>query len=101
MRQSRLSLASAKSAARNSALDAHVVELFLLGAQTSFDVAQTLSVGQLSEGHAEVLVETRKAFDLVSSSIARDATAKRRARQMLGGTCANTNLLKFMDAPYE
>src|SRR5262249_10261619 len=72
-----------QGAARNQALDAHVVQLARLCAQARFDVAQTVSIGQLSERHAEVLVETRKALDLVRSAIARDATAKRGQRQML------------------
>ena len=69
--------------ARNPAVDAHVVQLARLRAQARFDIAQTFPVGQLSERHAEVLVETRKALDLVRSAIARHATAKRRQRQML------------------
>ena len=72
-----------QSTARNPALDAHVVELARLCAQAGFDVAQTVSIGQLSECHAEVLVETGKALDLVRSAIARHATAKRGQRQML------------------
>ena len=72
-----------QSTARNPALDAHVVELARLRAQARFDVAQTFSIGQLSKGHAEVLVETGKALDLVRSAIARHATAKRGQRQML------------------
>ncbi len=72
-----------QSTARNPALDAHVVELARLCAQAGFDVAQTVSIGQLSECHAEILVETGKALDLVRSAIARHATAKRGQRQML------------------
>ena len=54
-----------QSAARDPALDAHVVELALLRAQARFDVAQTFSISQLRKRHAEVLIETREAFDLV------------------------------------
>ncbi len=72
-----------QGAARYSALDAHVVELARLRAQTRFDVAQAFSIGQLSKRHAEILIETRKAFDLVAPAVARHATAKRRQRQML------------------
>jgi len=49
-----------------------------------FDVAQALSISQLRKRHAEVLVETRKTFDLVGSAIARHATAKCREWQVLG-----------------
>ena len=41
---------------------AQVIELGLMGAQASFDVAKTLAVSQLSEGHAEKLIEMRKGF---------------------------------------
>ena len=73
-----------QGAARYSALDTHVIELLLLGAQARFDVAQAFSVGQLSKRHGEVLVETRKAFHLVGACVARHASAKRRERQVLG-----------------
>ena len=36
-----------------------------LRTQARFDVAQALAIGQLGEGHAEVLVETREPLDLV------------------------------------
>jgi hypothetical protein len=61
-----------------------VVELALLGPQTRFDVAQALSVGQLRKRHAEVLNETREAFDFVAAAVACHTTAKRGQRQMPG-----------------
>ena len=63
-----------QSAARHPALDAHVVQLVRLRAQTRFDVAQTFSIGQLSKGQAQILVEAGKTLDLVLSAIARHAT---------------------------
>lgn len=39
-----------------------VIELGLMGAQASFDVAQILAVSQLCKGHAEKLIEMRKGF---------------------------------------
>ena len=83
MHQSRL-VGTGQSATRNSALDSHVVELGLLGTQAGFDVAQALSISQLSKGHAEVLIETRETLYLVASAVARYATAKCGQRQMPG-----------------
>jgi len=60
-----------------------VVQLARLRTQTRLDVEQTLSIGQLSKGHAKILIEARKALDLVFSAIGRNATTKRRQRQML------------------
>jgi len=54
-----------------------------LHTQTRFDVAQALAIGQLREGHAEVLIETREPLDLVLAGIPRDAAVKRVQRQML------------------
>jgi len=70
-------------AARNPALDVHVVQLARLCAQARFDVAQALAIGQLGKGHAEILLEAGKALELVLSTTASDATAKRRQRHML------------------
>ncbi len=39
---------------------AQMVELGLVGAQTCFDVAQTLTVSQLCESHAQKLIEMRE-----------------------------------------
>src|SRR4030043_56430 len=47
-------------ASRNSAPDPCVIKLGLHGSQACFDIAKTLPVGQLSEGHAKELIETRK-----------------------------------------
>ena len=51
-------------------------ELGALGAQTGFDISQTLAVGELRERHAQVLIETGKALDLVVAVIARDAATE-------------------------
>ena len=37
-----------------------MIEFGLVSAQTGFDVAQTLAVCQLREGHAEKLIEMRE-----------------------------------------
>jgi hypothetical protein len=54
-----------------------------LHTQTRFDVAQALAIGQLREGHAKVLVETRESLDLVLARIAHNGSVKRVQRQML------------------
>lgn len=65
------------------AAKSQVIELGALHTQTRFDVAQALAIGQLREGHAEVLVETRESLDLVLAGIAHDAAVKRVQWQML------------------
>jgi len=69
--------------ARNGAAKSQVIELGALHTQTRFDVAQALAIGQLREGHAEVLIETREPLDLVLAGIPHDAAVKRVQRQML------------------
>jgi hypothetical protein len=69
--------------ARHGAAKSQVIELGALHTQTRFDVAQALSISQLREGHAEVLVETRKPLDLVLAGITHDTAVKRVQRQML------------------
>ena len=57
----------------DSATDARVVEFGLLGAQTDLYVAQAFAIGQLREGHAQILIEILEALDRVTAPIARDA----------------------------
>lgn len=53
---------------------AHAVKFRLVGLQTSFDVAQTLAVGQLREGHgAELLWATQAAHSGISTIAIHDA----------------------------
>lgn len=47
-------------ASRNLAPDPCVIQLGLHGPQTYFDIAKTLLISQLSEGHAKELIETGK-----------------------------------------
>jgi len=67
---------------RHLAAKAHVVELGGLTAQTSFDVAQTLAIGQLRERHAQKLIETCEVFDLVLSIVSSDTSAESGQRQV-------------------
>lgn len=53
-----------KRIAGNSTAYPHVVQLVLLGTQAGFDIPETFAVGQLCEGHAEVMVESGILLDL-------------------------------------
>jgi len=68
--------------ARHCAAKAHMVELGGLAAQTGFDVAQTLAIGQLHERHTQKLVETSEVFDLVLSVVTSDTSAESGQRQV-------------------
>ncbi len=56
---------------------AQVIELGLMSTQTGFDVAMTLAVSQLREGHAEKLIEMRELERWVSTGIFGHALTKR------------------------
>lgn len=73
--------------ARHRAAKAQMVELGGLTAQTGFDVAQTLAIGQLCERHAQKLVETGKVFDLVLSVVTGNTTAESGQRQVRNHLC--------------
>ena len=60
-----------------------VIELGLLRTQARFDVAQTLPISQLCEGHAQKLVQAGEPLDLVLALIPGHAATKRGQRQML------------------
>jgi hypothetical protein len=60
-----------------------VIELCLAGAQTGFDVAQTLAVSQLRESHAQKLIEMRELERWISTRISGYALMKRVQRQVL------------------
>ena len=60
-------------ASRNSAPYPCVIKLGLHSPQACFDVAKTLPIGQLSEGHAKELIETRKASNPVFALISANA----------------------------
>ena len=60
-------------ASRNSAPDSCVIKLGLHGPQACFDIAKTLPIGQLSEGHTKELIETRKVSTPVFALISPNA----------------------------
>jgi len=62
-----------QSVARDSRLHTGVIELGPYGAQTSFDIAQTLSTRKLRESHTIKLIETGKRSDAMVAAISIDA----------------------------
>ena len=56
-------------APRHVAADAGVIELGLHGPQTGFDIPQAFAIGQLSESHAQKLVEAGESSDSVVAGI--------------------------------
>lgn len=68
--------------ARDATTDPQVIELGGLGSQARLNIAQTLSIRQLRKRHAQVLIETREALDLVLAAVVRHTAAKRAERKM-------------------
>jgi hypothetical protein len=62
--------------AGNFASEAHAIELALHRSQTSFDVAQTLAIGQLRECQTKKLIKAGKSPPFIISSIALNTLAK-------------------------
>src|SRR5208337_3144986 len=60
-----------------------MIELGTLRAQTYFDVSKALPKGQLSERHAQELIQAREGLHLERPSIAGDATTEGGQRKML------------------
>src|SRR5215216_6348462 len=71
-----------QGAARDRASDPHVVEPVGHGAQTGFDVAQALAVGELGEDHAQELVPARKTSKTTRARVSTHATLERLVRSM-------------------
>jgi hypothetical protein len=51
--------------------------------QAQFDIAKALAAGQLRKGHAQELIETGKALDVVMSLVAPDCGPKSIERQVI------------------
>src|SRR4029077_9985646 len=62
--------------ARHLAAEPQVVQLALHRTQTGLDVAQTFPIGQLREGHGQILIPAGKSAQPDVALIALDATAK-------------------------
>ena len=68
--------------ARDAAPDPQMIELGGLRSQARLNIAQALPVRQLRKGHAQVLIQTREALDLVLAGVVRDTATKRAEREM-------------------
>jgi hypothetical protein len=62
-------------AARDVTANAEMVKFGLVRAQANFDVTQALAVGQLREGHAQILIQMGERFCGVVRRVTRDAAA--------------------------
>ena len=69
--------------AGDAAAEAEVIETWLDGTQTGFDVAQTLTIGELGERHAQVLIPARESRRLVLPVIASNTLLKLEPRDMI------------------
>jgi len=73
-------------ASRDSASNPCVIKLGLHGPQACFDIAKTLAVSQLSEGHAKELIETRKVpnsvFALIPANALVEFVSRKKTHQL-------------------
>ena len=67
----------------NVAADPHVIQSIPHRTQAGLNVAEALPKSQMSEGHAEELIETGEAFDLVIAAVSLDAFSELIKRQEL------------------
>ena len=70
-------------AAGDSAANPQVIELGGVRTQAGLDVAQTFSIGQLREGHAQELIEMREGECRIAAWVPADAPPEGMQRQML------------------
>jgi hypothetical protein len=60
-----------------------MIELLALSSKANLGLSEALSIGQLSKGHAEVLIQTTERFDLVIPVVGSHATAENLHGDML------------------
>ena len=69
--------------AGNRSAHTHMIEFGLMCPQTAFDISQSFPVGELGEGHAEVLIHAGKGLDVSLASVSFYATGKLLVRNEL------------------
>src|SRR5256886_16103630 len=62
--------------ARNLAPEAPMIVLGLLGTKTSFDIAETFAIGELSKSQTEELIPAGEIFDVAIALVSIDANSK-------------------------
>src|SRR5213078_382953 len=62
--------------ARNLSPETHMIELGLLSAKTSFDIAEAFAIGELSKSQTEELIPAGEIFDVAIALVALDANLK-------------------------
>lgn len=62
--------------ARDLAPEVQVIKLGLLGAQTGFDIAETLAVGELTKSQTKELIPAGEFFDVAIALVSIDANLK-------------------------
>src|SRR5229473_769186 len=62
--------------ARNLPPEAHMIELGLLSTKTSFDIAETFAIGELSKGQTKELIPAGEIFDVAMALVSIDANLK-------------------------
>jgi hypothetical protein len=74
-----------------------VIKLGLLGAQTSFDIAQAAAISKLRKHQAEELIPTREVLDVPIALVAIDANLKvvsrKKIQKLRENTAAKIHLL--------
>lgn len=60
-----------------------MVELVILGTKAGFDISKAFAIGQLSEGHAQILVEAEEFLDLEVAPVTIEAMVESVERKML------------------
>jgi len=59
-----------------------MIELLPLYSKANFGLSEALPVGQLSEGHAQILIQAAERFDLVISAVGPHTAAKNLHRKV-------------------
>lgn len=80
-----------QGASSDTSTNAHVVTSGRDSPQTGFDITQAFSIGQLSEGHAEVLIPAGEDFGVFVSLVSLNTPAKVVYGQEIHELCKNSS----------